>query len=634
MKKYKNFKQYMEDNFYDVIFNRLKGYVAENKDRFESDEIYDISFARLEDFKVSGVTFDEGQNNYLDIRVTVDAEIEIKGKTRFGYESDGITKCYNVFFSALLENGLHNTRITNIDEYNERAFNKRKSLSQDLLHYLYEEHIEEAAEDFLRRNYPKALLQPMPVPAEDVAKGMGMEIHFAPMEDGTFGKTYFAEEKVQVYDSILQKEILEIKTRPGTMLINPNVYFMYNVGTANNTIIHECVHWDRHRRTFELQKLLNGDCNYISCEIVETYEGIPEDAPALQWMEWQANQLAPRILMPEKTTRKIFNDTLIALHQQNPLRRYAEIVEDVVGRIATYFGVSYIAAKIRLIELGYDNVEGTGVFCNGKHMPPFYFAKGSLGKNQTYIIDEQNAVYVIYTNPALRELFFETKIVYANCTVCLNTPKYIEMNKCGVPVLTEYALEHMHECCFVFNRKISASTKYSDTFYRRCFLCRDVTSETFIEASYDPGHKDNQSKLDRREELSKVAVNSKAIAKIMEGLPQGFGKTLKYHMKRLDINESELSERSHLSAQTISKYINQGSAEKKYVNVVAICKALCMNPVFVDDLIAKAGYDKKYDMEAYFVKFLIWNHPDDTVDEWQKKIDDAHVKLQLPKEKE
>lgn len=119
-------------------------------------------------------------------------------------------------------------------------------------------------------------------------------------------------------------------------------------------------------------------------------------------------------------------------------------------------------------------------------------------------------------------------------------------------ILTEYALDHVDECCFIFDRKISASDTYSDTFYRRCFLCRDVSSETFIEANYNPNHKDNQGKLTRKEELSKVVESSEKIAAIMDELPGGFGKTLKYHMERLDINEEELSYRSHISTQTMS----------------------------------------------------------------------------------
>ena len=130
-------------------------------------------------------------------------------------------------------------------------------------------------------------------------------------------------------------------------------------------------------------------------------------------------------------------------------------------------------------------------------MPPFVFHKDAIGRNQTFVIDEQNMLFVIYIDPVLRQLFFENKIVYANSMVCINAPEYIEPNEMGYPILTEYALEHVDECCFIFDRKISASQKYSDTFYRRCFLCKDVVSDTFIEAIYDPNHKDNQSRSER-----------------------------------------------------------------------------------------------------------------------------------------
>ena len=38
MGKYKDFKEYMEENFYDEIFNRVKSFSAGRRDSFESDE--------------------------------------------------------------------------------------------------------------------------------------------------------------------------------------------------------------------------------------------------------------------------------------------------------------------------------------------------------------------------------------------------------------------------------------------------------------------------------------------------------------------------------------------------------------------------------------------------------------------
>lgn len=633
MRKYKDFKEYMEDNYYDAILTRLKGYVAGIKDSFESREVYEVYFAKPEDFHVSGVTFKDMGNDQLEIRTTVDVEVVVNGRGRYGRENYDDFRQYNVFFKGVLKDGLHNVSITSITEYNPNEYDRNRSLSQSLVPYMYEEDVEKHAEDFLTRNYQKALLQPMPLPVEEIVAKMGMEMYYAPLEDGVFGKTYFGVAEVEVYESILGRERHKITTKPGTMLINPNVYFMYNIGTANNTIIHECVHWDRHRRPFELQKILEGNCDHISCEIVETYEGIREDDSAFKWMEWQANQLAPRILMPAEMTKKIYNNALRDCHLQNPHRRFAENMEEAIRQLATFFNVSLFAAKLRLIDVGYEEAHGAFVYCNDRYLPPFAFAKGSLGKNQTFVIDEKNAMFVLFMDPTLRELYCDGKVVYTNSMICLNTPKYIELNENGLPVLTEYALEHVNECCFVFDRQMSASKKYSDTFYRRCFLCKDVNSDNFIEANYNPNHKDNQSKSERREELSKVGEMSGELSKIMEELPQSFGRTLKYHMERRDINEEELSYQCHLSTQTISKYINQSNAEKKYENVVALCKGLFIHPVFMEDLIAKAGFDRKSDTVAFTVKFLIWNHPDDSVEEWQKKLDDAHVPLKLPKKK-
>lgn len=633
MVQYKDFSDYMESNYLDEIMKELQCFIISHKDSFESDEILYVKWIELSDAFVKGVTFKDLGNNKLEIRTSIEAEVDIQGKGRCGYESFAESGIYNVFFEAKLENGLHNVRITEVTEYDKNVYDRDKSLSQNLVPYMYEEDVDKHAENFLQRYCPEALLQPMQIPVYDIVTKMGMRMYYAPMEEGVFGKTYFGEEYVKVYSDFTQQEVTEITTTPGTILINPNVFFMYNVGTANNTIIHECVHWDRHRRPFELQRLLQGEYNHISCEVVETYSGMGADADALKWMEWQANQLAPRILMPAKMTICKMESLQNKLYAEFPEMREAERFEKAVEELAQFFQVSVLAAKIRLVELGYDQAQGVRVYSNEHYLPPFSFPKGTLKVDQTFVIDEKNAVYVIFMNPMLRNLFFEGKIVYANSMVCLNTPKYIEASELDYPILTDYALEHVNECCFIFNRKYSGDASYSDTYYRRCFLCRDINSETFIEAEYDPENKDNQSKEQREAELSKVVTFSKGLSELLQRLPGGFGQTLREHMKRKDINEEELSDRSHLSTVTISKYLNHEEENRKYENVLAICIGLNLHPVLMEDLLAKAGYAHRKDSTHLFIKFLIYNHSNDTIDEWQKKIDEGHVNLKLPQKK-
>ena len=632
MKKYNNFKEYMEDVYYDEIFNRIKGLVFAHKDSFESDTVYSVSYAEPDNIHVSGVTFKEQDDGFLEIRVSVDADIAVKGKTRYGYEEIADNGSYNIFFSAKLENGLQQVSITNVEEYNPAKFEKDRSLSQDLVPYLYEDAVEKNAEDFLKRHYPKALLQPMALPVFEVVQSMGMSVYYAPLGDTVFGKTYFGTEKVTVYTDYTLKATVEIMAQPGTMLINPNVYFMRNVGTANNTIIHQCVHWDRHRKAFELQRLLTGDCNHISCEIVETYEGIPDDAPAIKWMEWQANQLAPRILMPAKMTEKVYSNALRDIHTSKPFTRFAEVMEEAVGYTAQFFGVSALAAKLRLMDLGYDVVQGTYVYSDGRYLPPFYFAKGTLEKDQTYVIDEQNALIQIFMNEELRTLYFEGRLIYANCMVCINSPKYITRSETGLPILTEYALEHVHECCYVFKRKINASDTYSDSFYRRCFLCRNVNSENYIEAKYDPEHKDNQSKSQRKNEIDKITESVEDIVRrLATEIPSGFSGTLSYHMNRKNITNEELSARTNISTVSISEYRNTLSPKISLERAVALCNGLKLEKHYSHDLMKKAGFDLSIpNITYYMIGWVIDEHPDDTLQQWQDKFNDAKVNVKLP----
>lgn len=97
MKKYNNFKEYMEDVYYDEIFNRIKGLVFAHKDSFESDTVYSVSYVEPYDIHVSGVTFKEQDDGFLEIRVSVDADISVKGKTRYGYDEIADNRAYNVF---------------------------------------------------------------------------------------------------------------------------------------------------------------------------------------------------------------------------------------------------------------------------------------------------------------------------------------------------------------------------------------------------------------------------------------------------------------------------------------------------------------------------------------------------------
>lgn len=245
--------------------------------------------------------------------------------------------------------------------------------------------------------------------------------------------------------------------------------------------------------------------------------------------------------MPAKMTKRIYSQLLSGIYQDNPNRRYAENVQEAVGKVASYFQVSLIATKLRLMEIGFEEVQGTFLYCDGKLMPPFAFRNKLLGRNQSFVIDEQNLTIQLAMNPKIGQIFANKVLVYANHMLCLNSPKFIHQEDDGHYELTEYALEHVDECCFVFNRKFSVSDKYSDTFYRRCFLCREMDADAYVPVEYDPDHKINQSKTEMQDEIDKIMTRVNAeVDDMKQKMLGGLGGGLKYYMEHYNVTLVEL----------------------------------------------------------------------------------------------
>lgn len=110
---------------------------------------------------------------------------------------------------------------------------------------------------------------------------------------------------------------------------------------------------------------------------------------AVDWMEWQAKGVAPRILMPAKTTR-LKTDQLLAAYgtaDDGSIAAY----ENVIDELAELFDVSRQAAKVRLMDLGYSKAEGAYPFVDGQYIRGYSFEAGALDKNQTFAIPYADA---------------------------------------------------------------------------------------------------------------------------------------------------------------------------------------------------------------------------------------------------
>lgn len=635
-KSYNSFAAYIEDVYYDNFHSRLKSYIYQNKDRMNlsSYSVPDPSYVKLDDFHVMGVTFHESENDRIDFQVTVQADIEISGRSRRDYDSDMVDRWFSISCSATLRNGLHNFRINGISEYSNERFKAEDALTKFLVPYVYAKDLDKHAEKFLEKYCPQALETPMPLPIKDIINNMGLTVFYAPLTDGIFGQTYFNTATVDTYTSLDKREVVSTVIQPGTILVNPDVFFMRNIGSRNNTIIHECVHWDKHYKFFELQKLLNPEHQAISCAVVEDYRKNPNQLEdELSWMEWQANSIAPKILIPEKTGRSKLTEILQRLRRgYRGTIRDGFIMELAISEFADFFKLSTTAAKIRAFELGFEQAAGVFNFVDGVNYPPFSFKKGSLKRGQTFIIDRNNAIFESFFNSELTEDIRAGRIIHAGGMMVINDPKYIQTADGCEATLTDYALEHADECCLVFDRTTRVSTHYDDSFYRICFLCRDADSKSFVEATFNKNEGKNEDVLKRAREMATIAEEAKRVSDILAEVPSSFCGTLDYHIERRKYTNEKMEERSGISSRMIQDYRNRKDAKPTLQSVLALCIGLNLHPSFAYDLIAKAGYNIMTASEENLIyRYLIDHHHMETIYMWNEKLRDAGIPQQLPK---
>lgn len=577
-----------------------------------------------------GVTYKTPGGDVLNFRLSVIADVIVSGKSRYEYESDSKSVWLSINCTSTLKNGLKDFTIVTVEEYSQEKFDKERTLDRFLVPYLYSEEADKTAENFLRDHCTQALQKAMPLPIQEIVRNLGMELYYAPLDNKTFGKTYFETSVVIVYSDSTFSKTTQITVKPGTMLVNPNVFFMYNIGTLNNTIIHECVHWKRHRMFFEMMKLLNQEYRYISCEIVEMYGADRAKSTPLEWIEWQANTLAPKILMPASTTKKFIQDKLYYLRQTMPSgTRDAEVMLQTLKETADYFQVSFFAAKIRAIELGFEQAYGVNVYIEGKRLPDFSFSSNIIGKNGSFVIDSISALRMIITHPVLNTLYTENKIVFVNNMLCINAPKYIRLNYEEHPEMTQYALDHVDECCFLFKCKKRIKLDYDDSFYHSCFLCREVTADSLIEVDYDPRTAKNELTEKEASVITQIVMLAKQHESDFDELPGSFHKTVDYHITRKGLTAEVLSDRSNISPQTISELRNKTDKPVKIETLLKLFIGLNLNREYCYDLMQKAHVGFPNTMEGFVFKWLVDEHTDESIERWQRYLDQAGVKLTL-----
>lgn len=465
-----------------------------------------------------------------------------------------IQKHFIITFEGKLSDESLDAHITNCTEGKDHEFK-----NWNLIPYINTESLDDYASKFLLEIYPKAYNTPAPLPVEMIAERLGLKIVYN--NEKADGAIYF-ENDPHIEISLNSKK-----------------------GRINNTIIHECVHWFYHHNYLTLQHLLNED---------------PDDKTR-DYMEWQANNLTPRILMPKEMTKQKVESLLAEISGDDPFKA----MEETIAKTATFFGTSIESTKYRLKSLGYTEAEGVWNYnkVTNSYYPPFKFNTNFFDEKDTFILDKD--LFEKFKTTSHEFEIFSSWFEWIEGRVVLNDPKYVRNSK-----LTEYALNHVDECCLRF--KISYIKRHEisdkiDIFYRNYDYQKNV--EVICDVN------DNKKVT---ENLLKVIEEWEGLDEYFRNLPNDFSGTLTAHMKRRGYTNETLAAQCYINPKTVSRYRNGENVTFK--TLLSLCIGLNLLPNWSYDLIKKAGHEHNIERdddicatyralinESYTENINVWN---------------------------
>lgn len=584
----RSFAEFVKDKCYDSLTEAAEKYIAEywqlldlrlkHVNHIENVEYIDSTIQRVyvSDRPEMKVAFDVG----------IELDLDVRGVNHSNDESEECFPWIRISCEGNLACGLDDWQITGIEPYNPKnaPFN---SLSDALVPYIPYERLEATAKDFLKDYYPEALKitshgQP-PISIDPVVLAQRLELNILTRrikEDASvFGQIYFVDTDAEMFDTNAGATV-PVHIAGKTIVVDPMIYLLRNLGSVNNTIIHECVHWVKHRKVFELEKLYNSNASSISCEVVGG-AATSVTKKATELMERQANQLTPRIQMPAEPFKVKAKEYIAKFMRQTNARHENEVMERVITALETDFAVSRQAAKIRLVELGFDEAIGTYTYLDGHYVKPHSFRKGSLKVNQTFSLSAQDAAVERFVNLELRNITDSGDFLFVDNHYVYNAPLYVEQDDNGRLDLTDYARSHMDECCLIFDMTIKSHV--GEEYHTACFLNREPSDITF-ELTFHNGYQNapQERQVAMRKKMQEEALE---IRRQMTDDPE---QCMKLLLDWRGMKYTDLGDAIDRDPKTISRTV-KGETAPKVETAALICFGLNLPPVISEKLMVVLG---------------------------------------------
>ncbi len=540
-----NFLTYLKLHGKDILLEAFANY-------FNNDEYFNLD--------IIGVSIEDTGNTKFKFYANTLVEYE----TGTEKDREERNKYLVVGDGNFCETGIE-IKVAEIEKEGIYKIKNNKEMTPSFIPLISNECIDDEATSFLKEYYPEALLG-NPINTEILISRMGLKLekHRLSLDDSIFGLICFRDGKIKCYDNG-QEEYINVSE--GTIIIDTKCSCNYaGNNTDNFTIVHECVHWYKHRKYFLFKKSQEA---YLSCE-----NDFVNDQD-ISYLEYHANKIASSVLMYPITIKKLIDCS--------QTEDFIEKMREVIDIISISFGVSRMAAKLKLLDMGYK-VKGIYDYIDEKYINPYAYSK-DIDKDETFSVTIKELLFSSYTNNKVNDLLKTNKFVYVDNHMCIKDSKYI----CYDPILNEYkltnyALRHIDECCILFT--IKSNRRVNNEYLSHSHsACRSKSKKEImkIEEFKDPSTIIKQPDL-----LKNESEKADILLKRIDG--KTIGEALEQCRISMGYSRQALADAALYSDKNIQLIETKKGRNVKMENILRIALGLHLPPIITERLLEIGGY--------------------------------------------
>lgn len=297
--------------------------------------------------------------------------------------------------------------------------------------------LDDYATKFLKKYCEEALSTPMPLPIEDMLQKANLTVQTASLSRNLdiFGCCMLLDGYVKIYDPD-KGDYVPTFYPAGTLLFDPDSEWAYGEGCKRNTLIHEMIHWEKDQMYFKILERKNKKAKEELYPIMcrqsrrnfEPPSGKRTKQNEVEWLEWQAHKLAPRVLMPK---------AMFIKKAEELLNGQIETCDSLVDELADFFKVSRTSTKIRLIEVGLEN--------HLVGMTDYAAVFDELKRKEHIAISFEDAFTLLSENVVFEDWVKTYNMVFVDGYFVVADKKYVNY-KNGEPHLTRTAKTNLATC--------------------------------------------------------------------------------------------------------------------------------------------------------------------------------------------